>query len=336
MSIVSYEAAQPSFNLSSGVLYLERAGKYNLNTGITLTVDTPYILCVTLSSTSGLKIRINGVESYTNTTSYGSYTFNTALCNFGRHYTNTTQFFIGKIANCITAASVLSTDEIENIETYLSSKYQIATGAVPTVKNADPFSSGSGTITIYGGLNSTGALSSGSLDLSGNAVVDGSITAASLAISGAGNIFSATIDHLYTNGMYSESTSAATKSASNEYTVWYTNHGIFHINGVDNPTSNFSLKILNLPTDTSYICTVSLLYYQWTTAYYCSGVSAQDASGNYILGGSSTYIAPKFSGGTPSFTTSPNLVVQQFSLISIPDDTSEMTRYVVSSVAPYY
>jgi hypothetical protein len=334
--LISYDTAQPSFNLSAGTLYLERAGKYNLNTGITFAIDTNYILVATLSSTTGIQLRVNGVELYTNTTSYGTYSFFPSLCLFGRHWNNTTQFFIGKLGNVMTAASVLTTEQIENIETYLSSKYSIATGLVPVVKSGDPFSTGSGTITIYGGMNSTGTVSASTLSLTGNATAAGAVTAASLSVSADAAIFTATIDHLFTRGLYQEMTTAATEISANLYNVYYTNHGIFYISGADNPTANFSLNIIYLPTDTTYTCTLSLIYYQTSSAYYCNGVSASDASGNYLLGGASTYTAPKFAGGTPSFTTSPNLVIQQFSLFSIPDAVGTMTRYVVSSVSPYY
>jgi hypothetical protein len=115
----------------------------------------------------------------------------------------------------------------------------------------------------------------------------------------------------------------------------YTNSGIFYIAGTNNPTANFSVSIEQIPTDTTKVYTISLVYYQYTAAYYCNAVRASDKNGNYILGTASTYVAPKFNGGTPTFSTSPNLVIQQFTIVSFPDDLNEMTRYVISSVSPF-
>jgi hypothetical protein len=333
-TIISYEAAQPSFNCTGGVLYLERAGKYNLNTGITITDLTPYILVATLSATAGLKIRINGVQQFSDLTSYGSYHFNSALCDFGRHYTDTSKWFIGPIGNVMTAPTILTATEIDNIETYLSNKFQIAIGeGTPTIRTSDPFSTGSGSCTVYGTIDSVGIVSD-TLEVSGATSLNSLTLDGSLTIAGNTIAQELTTSVLTTNGVYYENISSVIDTSTNVYLLSYTNSGIFYIGGAKNPTANFSVSIEQIPTDTTKVYTISLVYYQYTHAYYCNAVRASDKNGNYLLGTASTYAAPKFSGGTPSFSTTPNLVIQQY-IVSFPDDQSTMTRYVISSVSPF-
>ena len=331
-TLISYEAAQPSFNFTGDTLYLERAGKYDLNTGITITNDTAYIMVATLSTTSGLTIRINGVVAYTNTTSYGSYWFNTALCFFGRHYTTTTKYFVGRLGNVMTAAKILSATEIDNIETYLSAKFDIAIGSNSVACVSDPFQAGSGSCIVNGGID-TVECTTDTLTVADCATIDNTVIR--YASIEEATLSTLNASYITTNGLYYEGLTSAIYISSNVYTLTYTNHGIFYIGGTENPTANFSVRIEQLPTDTTKVYTISLVYYQSTGTYYCNAVRASDTGGTYLLGTSSTYVAPKFSGGTPSFSTAPNLVIQQFTVVSFPDSLGATTRYVVSSVAPF-
>jgi hypothetical protein len=330
--ILSYDAAQPSFNLSSttNILSLQRAGKYDLNTGITIDVDTPYILVATFSgSEPAIRVRINGVQQFETTSNYSSPSYNISLCNFGAHSTDATKtFFVGLLGDVITAATVLSATEIDNIEQYLSNKYQIGIGASATIYNSNPFATGSGSMTVNGGLI-TNLLTADTATVSTAAV-------ANLEVSGLVMTDTLNAQTVQTRGVYHEGITAAPWVANdNAYLLDYNNGGVFYISGTDNPTANFNIQLINLPTDTSRVYTISLVYYQPSTAYYCNGVRARDTTSAYILATASTFESPKFSGGAPSFSATPNLVIQQFTIVSFPNDVNETTRYVISSVAPF-
>jgi hypothetical protein len=65
-------------------------------------------------------------------------------------------------------------------------------------------------------------------------------------------------------------------------------------------------------------------------------VRARDTTDTYVLATASTFETPKFSGGTPTFTTTPNLVIQTFNILSFPNGIDEITRHVISSVSPFF
>ena len=120
------------------------------------------------------------------------------------------------------------------------------------------------------------------------------------------------------------------------YTLDYTKGSIFYIPSDYTTASNFNIIITNIPTDTSKVYTLSLVYYQPSNKFYCNGVRCIDAASSYILGTSSTFGTPFFNGGTPTLANAPNLIIQQFSIISIATTSGTFSRYVSTSVSNSY
>ena len=142
------------------------------------------------------------------------------------------------------------------------------------------------------------------------------------------NSFQSTV---FTKGLLYEASLSASGSAS-PFTLNYSLGGIFYIPTASVPSSNFSVIITNIPVDQNNVYTLSLLYYQASTSIYCNTLRVVDTTGTtYILGTSSTYASPLNCGGTPLLTTSPSLIIQQFTIISI-----SSVRRVLSSVGSYY
>jgi hypothetical protein len=135
---------------------------------------------------------------------------------------------------------------------------------------------------------------------------------------------------LTTRGLLYETGIAASGTAS-PFTLDYSLGGIFYIPTSSVPTSNFSVIITNIPTDQTKIYTITLIYYQASTTIYGSTVRISDTVSSYISGTSSTYVAPLFNGGTPSLSTSPCIIMQQFTVSSI-----SSVRYTTSIVGAYY
>jgi hypothetical protein len=336
-TILSYDSDQPTFTVTNDTLYIERAGSYNLNTGVTIAANTPYILAITLSSPSGIKVRLNGVEVYSNTTTYSSYLLNCGNACIGKHFNTTNLYFAGRIANVMTAASVLSADDISNIEAYLSYKYQIAIGSTPTISSYDPYTEASGLCTVHGTIDASG-VDTTTLSVSDAASIGGTLTVGSDITATGQNIYCEQIQSsvFRTNGIYYEgSICVGYDTSSNYYYGSYLYGGVFFIDGSNNPTSNFYFSLYNVPVDTGASYTISLMYHQMSTTYYCNKIRIQDASGEWIIGGANSWSTPYFNGGLPSFSTSPNLVIQQFSIVSIPDNTLTTQRYCGSSVSPF-
>ena len=123
---------------------------------------------------------------------------------------------------------------------------------------------------------------------------------------------------------------------ANPFTLNYSTGSIFYIPRNYTLTSNFQLIITNIPTDTSKSYTISVLYYQASTAYICSTARVSNTSAAYLLGTASTYAAPLFNGGIPTLTAFPSLIVQTFIISSIANSTGTYLRYVLSSVSNFY
>jgi hypothetical protein len=100
-------------------------------------------------------------------------------------------------------------------------------------------------------------------------------------------------------------------------------------------TANIPVIITNIPTDNTKTYTVTLIYSQATTLYYSSTCRVRDTTGAYILGSASIFTAPKFNGPV-SIVNSPNLIYQNFSVVSLATTAGVFSRFVVSSVNNNY
>jgi hypothetical protein len=86
---------------------------------------------------------------------------------------------------------------------------------------------------------------------------------------------------------------------------------------VNNLTSNFNIVLLNIPTDTTKIYSVSFIYRQATSCFFIGGVRASDTAGNYLCGSLSTFSPPFYNGGLPSLSsTSATTIIQSFNIPS--------------------
>ena len=128
----------------------------------------------------------------------------------------------------------------------------------------------------------------------------------------------------------------ATTGTATPFTCNYALGNIFYIPTNYIPASNFQVIITNIPTDTSKSYTISIMYYQASTTYFCSTARVLNASSVYLLGTASTYSAPLFNGGTPILTASPCLIIQSFIISSVATSTLTFSRYVCSSVSSFY
>jgi hypothetical protein len=115
----------------------------------------------------------------------------------------------------------------------------------------------------------------------------------------------------------------------------YAVNGIFYLPTDFNITSNFSISITNIPTDTTKIYNITLMYAQNTTLNYCSLLNITDTTGAFIYGSSTLYIAPKFNGAIAIYNT-PNVICQNFTIISFFSSTNVLTRHVISSISNNY
>jgi hypothetical protein len=294
-------------------------------------------MVITLGSPTGIAVRLNGVEVYSNSTNFGSFHYNTSLCYFGRKWNNDALFFVGRIANVMTFNQRLGSSDIANIESYLSNQYQISIGSSPAIASYNPYTENSGLLTVHG-LVDASDIETNTLSVSGAASVGSALSVGGDVSLPGKSVYCEMLDTsvLQTHGIYYESAiECGRDSSSNYYYAQYQYGGLFYVDGSYNPTSNFYLSIYNIPVDTGAAYTLSLMYQQPSTCYYCNKLRCQDASGSWVLGDANSWVTPRFSGGTPSFSTSPNVVVQQFSVLSIPDNTSTMQRYCVSSVSPF-
>ena len=96
-------------------------------------------------------------------------------------------------------------------------------------------------------------------------------------------------------------------------------------------SSNFSISITNIPTDVTKTYSVTLVYNQASTLYYSNLCKVTDTAGAFILGNASTFLSPRFNGAV-TIVSSPNLIYQNYNIISIASAGGVYTRYVVSSV----
>lgn len=84
---------------------------------------------------------------------------------------------------------------------------------------------------------------------------------------------------------------------------------------VSNLTANFNIIILNIPTDTTKIYSVSFIYRQPSSCFYIGGVRASDTGGYYLCGSSTTFSPPFYNGGLPSLSsTSATTIIQSFNI----------------------
>jgi hypothetical protein len=159
-----------------------------------------------------------------------------------------------------------------------------------------------------------------------SATISGAATVGNLSITGQTNL----------GGILSSSkaivyeTAVAASGSGSPFTLDYSQGGVFYIPTASVPASNFSVILTNIPTDQTKVYTITLLYYQATNLFYGSTARVSDTTGsNYLLGTSSTFVAPLFNGGTPTLVSAPSLTIQQFNIISISG-----SRYVTSTVSP--
>ena len=120
------------------------------------------------------------------------------------------------------------------------------------------------------------------------------------------------------------------------YTLDYSLGSIFYIPTNYATASNFNIIINNIPTDITKSYTLTLIYYQSSNMFYCNGIRCLDTSNSYILGTSSTFGTPLFNGGTPTLANTPNLIIQQFSILSLFTSASVSSRYITTSVSNNY
>ena len=120
------------------------------------------------------------------------------------------------------------------------------------------------------------------------------------------------------------------------YVLDYSKGSVFYIPTDYGAAGNFNIIVANIPTDTSKVYTLSLLYYQVSNKYYCNGVRCSDTIGSYILGTSSTFGTLLINGGPPTLSNAPNLIIQQFSICSLANSSGVFSRYITSSISNCY
>jgi hypothetical protein len=117
---------------------------------------------------------------------------------------------------------------------------------------------------------------------------------------------------------------------------------VFYIPTTYEPTANYNIIIQNIPTDTTKTYFVTIINRQATGTFYGNGVRVSDTSSSYTFSGasgtnsSSTYCIPYQNGGVPTIVTTPNIIVQQFSIVSVANSSSVFTRYITTSVSQFY
>ena len=107
--------------------------------------------------------------------------------------------------------------------------------------------------------------------------------------------------------------------------------GIFYLPTNLTFSSNFPVIITNIPTDNTKAYTVTLIYSQATTLFHSSTCRVSDTTGAFILGSATIFTAPRFNG-LVSVANSPNLIYQNFNVVSLATTAGVFTRFVVSSV----
>ena len=174
--------------------------------------------------------------------------------------------------------------------------------------------------------NNSSAVISGSVTIGGTSTTTG-VATQTLTVSGVSTLTGETILNaaLKTKQIY-ENTIACSGSSS-PFTLNYSNSAVFYLPSDYSPAANFTVNIINIPTDTTKSYVVTLLYYQPVNKVYCNSVNVTDTTGATIKNGTPLYV-----GGTPSLTTAPCLVSQQFSIISIATSAGVYTRYVTSTI----
>jgi hypothetical protein len=123
------------------------------------------------------------------------------------------------------------------------------------------------------------------------------------------------------------------------YTLDYNKGSVFYIPTTYNPQGNFSVIVTNLPVNKNKAYTISLIFTSaTTTAFYCNQIKASDTNGVYYLGSSGAFGTPLYNGGVNSLTTATsNIIIQQFSMINIPDSTGANNNlFVTSSINNFY
>lgn len=144
------------------------------------------------------------------------------------------------------------------------------------------------------------------------------------------------IDKMYENTLAVSVSSTTTPWFP--YTLDYSLGSIFYIPTNYSTPTNFSIIITNIPTDTTKSYSITLIYYQPINTFYCNSIRCTDTSNTYILGTSTTFGTPLFNGGYPALNNAPNLIMQQFSIVSLYTSGSNgiTTRYISSSVSNSY
>ena len=133
---------------------------------------------------------------------------------------------------------------------------------------------------------------------------------------------------LQTQGLVYETVNTATQSSTNAPTCSYGVGGNFTLGTMI--TTNATLGVTNIPTDTTKSYTFSVSYQQNSTRFYITTIQFQDTSSAYITNsGSAGFVAPLWNGGTPSLTGTSNcVIIQSFTVISVGG-----SRRVISSVS---
>jgi len=120
------------------------------------------------------------------------------------------------------------------------------------------------------------------------------------------------------------------------YTLDYSLGSVFYIPSDYETSVNFECNIINIPTDTTKVYLISLIFYQPNNKVYCDKLQVIDAKQNYIFGSTDKYLTPLFENGQSTLLRSPNLVLQQFFIVSVPDSIGNITRYVTSKISDNY
>ena len=167
----------------------------------------------------------------------------------------------------------------------------------------------------------TGALIvNGGVGIQGNTYIGGNLNVI-------GNVNISSV--LSTQGLMYEATNSISTFASNGFSISYSTGGIFYLPTATSIGANMTMIITNIPTDITKRYTFTVLYYQATTRYYINQVRLSDTAGIYILGTSSTYGTPFYSGGPPALTgTTASIFIQTFTVFSF-----GATRYVITNVS---
>ena len=124
-------------------------------------------------------------------------------------------------------------------------------------------------------------------------------------------------------------------AVSSPVTLDFSLGGIFYLPTNLIFTANIPVIITNIPTDNTKTYTVTLIYSQATTLFYSSTCRVSDTTGAYILGSATIFTAPKFNGPV-SIVNSPNIIYQNFNIVSLATTAGVFSRFVVSSVNNNY